>query len=154
MPVMEGIETVRAIRQKRPEARLVVLSSYESEEDVYRAIQAGAQGYILKTASGEQLVECIHAVYGGRSWIPTEVGSKLAKRVNDPNLTQREMDVLNAVVSGKSNKEIGAKLDISEATVKVHITHILEKLNVTGRTEAINVAVKRGLVRMDGHFGS
>jgi two-component system NarL family response regulator len=150
MPVMEGIETVLAIREKQPDARLVVLSSYETEEDVYRAIQAGAQGYLLKTATRDELVECIQSVCRGRTWIPTNVGSKLAKRVNDPNLTQREMDVLRAVVAGKSNKEIGVKLDISEATVKVHITHILEKLNVTGRTEAINVAVKRGLVRLEG----
>jgi two-component system, NarL family, response regulator len=154
MPVMEGIETISAIREKLANARLVVLSSYETEEDVFRAVEAGAQGYLMKSATKEELVECIRAVCGGRTWIPTDVGSKLAKRINDPNLTDREMDVLGAVAAGKSNKEIGAAFDISEATVKVHVTHILEKLKVTGRTEAINVAVKRGLVRMDQTAGS
>jgi two-component system, NarL family, response regulator len=154
MPMMEGIETVSAIREKQPNARLVVLSSYETEEDVYRAVQAGARGYLVKTATKEELVDCIHAVCEGGTWIPTDVGSKLAKRVSDPNLTERELDVLRAVAAGKSNKEIGVKFDISEATVKVHVTHILEKLKVTGRTEAINAAVKRGLVRIGESTGS
>jgi DNA-binding NarL/FixJ family response regulator len=149
MPAMDGIEAVTAICEKNPAAHLVILTSYQSEEDIYRALRAGAQGYLLKDAPVEELVECIREVSTGRTWIPSGVGAKLAKRVADQELTRREMEVMHAVAAGKSNKEIGVALDISEATVKVHVTHILEKLKVTGRTEAINIAAKRGLVRMD-----
>ena len=112
-------------------------------------MRAGAQGFILKDATPNELAECIRALAGGKTWIPARVGAMLAKRVTDPELTRREIEVLDLVVAGKSNKEIAAAFDISEATVKVHMTHILEKLRVTGRTEAINVAVKRGLVRLE-----
>jgi two-component system NarL family response regulator len=148
MPMVDGIDAIRAIRRRAPVARLVVLTSYETEEDIYRALRAGAQGYLLKSCPKEELLECIRAVSCGRSWIPPEVGAKLAKRVVTPDLTRREVDVLGALSIGKSNKEIGTLFDISEATVKVHMTHILEKLHVTSRTEAINVAAERGLVRL------
>ena len=148
MPMVDGIDAIHAIRRKAPGARLVVLTSYETEEDIYRALRAGAQGYLLKSCPKEELLECIRAVSCGRSWIPPEVGAKLAKRVVTPDLTRREVDVLGALSIGKSNKEIGTLFDISEATVKVHMTHILEKLRVTSRTEAINVAAERGLVRL------
>jgi two-component system NarL family response regulator len=103
----------------------------------------------LKNTSLNEIVECIRAVARGERWIPPAVAALLGKRVADRGLTARETEVLRAVTDGRSNKEIGVVLDISEATVKVHMTHILEKLNVTGRTEAINVAVRRGLVHMD-----
>ena len=148
MPMVDGIDAIHAIRRKAPGARLVVLTTYETEEDIYRALRAGAQGYLLKCCPKEELLECIRAVSCGRSWIPPEVGAKLAKRVVTPDLTRREVDVLGALSVGKSNKEIGTLFDISEATVKVHMTHILEKLHVTSRTEAINVAAERGLVRL------
>jgi two-component system NarL family response regulator len=148
MPVVDGIGAIRAIRREVPDARLVVLTSYETDEDIYRALQAGAQGYLFKCCAKEDFLECIRAVSCGRSWIPPDVGAKLAKRVVAPDLTRRETDVLGALSIGKSNKEIGAIFDISEATVKVHITHILEKLRVSSRTEAINVAAGRGLVRV------
>ena len=154
MPLMDGIETIVAICEKDPGAQIVVITSYNSEEDIYRALRAGARGYVLKDAGIEELIECIHAVHSGKTWIPPQVGSKLAKRVANRQLTPRETDVLQAVAVGKSNKEIGVAFNISEATVKVHMTHILEKLSVTGRTEAINVAVKRGLVRMEGATGA
>src|SRR3984893_3476010 len=149
MPVMDGIQAVAQICDKDPSARLVILTTFQSEEDIYRALRAGAQGYLIKDAPVEELVGCIHAVCEGRSWIPPSVGAKLAKRVTDRELTRREMETMQAIASGKSNKEIGCLLDISEDTVKVHVTHILEKLKVTGRTEAINVAVRRGLVEID-----
>jgi two-component system NarL family response regulator len=149
MPGMDGIDAVATICERDPTARLVVLTSFGTEEDIYRALRAGAQGYLMKTAAREELIECFRAVGCGKTWIPPEVGARLARRVNDPQLTNREMDVLRAVAAGKSNKEIGMTYDISEGTVKVHMTHILEKLKVTGRTEAINVAAKRGLVRID-----
>lgn len=149
MPTMDGVETVMSICECDPGARIGIITSYQNEEDIYRALRAGAMGFILKDATPEQIAGCIHAMAQGGTWIPPQVGAMLAKRVADRQLTPREIDVLRLVASGKSNKEIGVAYDISEATVKVHITHILEKLKVTGRTEAINVAVKRGLVRID-----
>jgi two-component system NarL family response regulator len=149
MPMLDGIDAVISICEKDRAARIAIVTSYQDEEDIYRALRAGAQGYILKDAPVDQLVECIHAVGAGKTWIPPYVGAKLAKRITDRELTRRESEVLHAVATGKSNKEIGSAFDISEATVKVHMTHILEKLKVTGRTEAINVAVRRGLVRLD-----
>ena len=149
MPMADGIDAIRTIRREVPGARLVVLTSYETEEDIYRALRAGAQGYLFKCCTKVELLECIRAVCCGRSWIPPDVGAKLAKRVVAPDLTRRETDVLGALSIGRSNKEIGTLFDISEATVKVHMTHILEKLHVSSRTEAINVAAGRGLVRLE-----
>lgn len=149
MPIMDGVEAITSICKKDPEARLIIVTIYQSEEDIYRALRAGAQGIILKDAPADEIVECIQAVGGGKTWIPPEVGAKLAKRVTVRELTPREMEVMHAVARGKSNKEIGIALDISEATVKVHVTHILEKLQASGRTEAVGLAVNRGLVRMD-----
>ena len=149
MSVVDGMSALVSICDKEPSARSVIVTSYELEEDIYRALRAGALGYILKDVTPEQLRECIHTVAEGRTWVPPQIGAKLARRVSDQELTRRETQVLNAVAAGKSNKEIGAAFNISEATIKVHMTHILEKLRVTGRTEAINVAVKRGLVHLD-----
>jgi DNA-binding NarL/FixJ family response regulator len=149
MPLMDGIEAVMSIHEHAPGARLVIVTTYQSEEDIYRALRAGAQGYVLKDAPVEDLIECIRTVGDGKTWIPPVVGAKLAKRVTDRPLTTREMEVIRALAKGKSNKEIGVALNISEGTVKVHVTHMLEKLKVTGRTEAIGAAVKRGLVTMD-----
>jgi two-component system NarL family response regulator len=149
MPMMDGIEAASAICAKDPAATVVIISTYQDEEDVYRVLQAGARGYLLKSAPISELVECISAVEKGRTWVPPVVGSMLARRVAAPGLTNREQQVLQAMAAGKSNKEIGVALDISEGTVKVHMTHILEKLKVSGRTEAIGAAIKRGLVRMD-----
>ena len=149
MPVMDGVEAIASICEKQPAARLIIVTIYHSEEDIYRALRAGAQGILLKDAPAEEIVQCIHAVAQGKTWIPPEVGAKLARRITVRELTPREKEVMHAVAKGKSNKEIGVALDISEATVKVHVTHILEKLQASGRTEAIGVAVNRGLVRMD-----
>jgi two-component system NarL family response regulator len=149
MPGVDGIEAISAIQREVPGARLIILTSYEANEDIYRALQAGALGYLFKSCTKYELLECIRAVSSGRSWIPPYVGAKLAKRVVAQNLTRRETDVLGALAIGRSNKEIGSLFDISEATVKVHMTHILEKLCVSSRTEAINVAARRGLVRLE-----
>lgn len=149
MPVMDGIEAVTAIRAKEPMAQLVIFTSCQREEEIYRAIRAGVQGYLFKNAPVEELVESIRAVAAGGKWIPPLVAAKLARRIADRELTVREKDVLRAITTGKSNKEIGTALNISEATVKVHVTHILEKLSAGGRTDAIRLAVQRGLVYMD-----
>ena len=149
LPIMDGVEVVMSICEKMPAARVVIFTSCKGEEDIYRAVKAGAFGYVLKDTPLNEVVECIRAVARGTRWIPPGVAAMLGKRVAARALTARELEVIRALTSGKSNKEIGTLLDISEATVKVHITHILEKLKVTGRTEAINVAMRRGLVHMD-----
>lgn len=149
LPLMDGVETVMSICARTPTARLIVFTICQGEEDIYRALRAGAYGYLFKSSSLNELLECIRTVAQGKRWIPPAVAARLGKRVADRGLTVRETEVLRAVTSGKSNKEIGAALVISEATVKVHMTHILEKLNVAGRTEAINVAMRRGLVHLD-----
>jgi two-component system NarL family response regulator len=150
MPIMDGVDVVLAIRKQEPAARLAIISSFQNEEEVYRAVQAGARGYVLKDSAAEELVKCIRAVSDGEMWIPSVVAAKLANRVATRKLTAREIEVLHSLASGKSNKEIGNQLNISEATVKVHVTHIFEKLKVTGRTQAIGVAVNRGLVDLHG----
>jgi two-component system NarL family response regulator len=149
MAGVDGITALISICEKEPSARIAVISSYQLEEDIYRVLRAGALGYILKDATAKQLAECIRGVAEGKTWVPPQIGARLARRVADRELTLRETQVLSAVAAGKSNKEIGTAFNISESTVKVHMTHILEKLKVTGRTEAINVAVKRGLVHLD-----
>jgi two-component system NarL family response regulator len=149
LPIMDGVEVVMSICEKMPAARVVIFTTCKGEEDIYRAVKAGAFGYLLKETPLNEVVECIRAVARGTRWIPPGVAAMLGKRVADRALTARELEVIRALTSGKSNKEIGTLLDISEATVKVHITHILEKLKVTGRTEAINVAMRRGLVHID-----
>jgi two-component system NarL family response regulator len=149
LPIIDGVEAVSAILGKMPEARLVMFTSCQTEEDVYRAVRAGAQGYVFKNAPGEELAQSINAVAAGQQWIPLVAAAHLARRVVYRELTPREQQVLLGITSGKSNKEIGVALDISEATVKVHVTHILEKLKASGRTEAIRLAVQRGLVYLD-----
>jgi two-component system, NarL family, response regulator len=149
LPIMDGVEVVMSICEKMPAARLVIFTTCKGEEDIYRAVKAGAYGYLLKDTPLNEVVECIRAVVQGKRWFPPAVAAMLGKRVAARGLTARELEVIRELTNGKCNKEIGCVLNISEATVKVHITHILEKLKVTGRTEAINVAVKRGLVHMD-----
>jgi DNA-binding NarL/FixJ family response regulator len=149
MPGMDGILAMKSIRERAPNARLIIFSSYNTQEDIYRALEAGAQGYVLKEAPVEDIVACIRAVASGGMWISNNVGAKLAKRVSDHHLTPREREVLHVLAAGKSNNEIGAMFNISEATVKVHVSHILEKLHVSSRAEAITAAAKRGLVRID-----
>jgi two-component system NarL family response regulator len=149
MPLLGGIEAVAAILREVPLARVVMFTTCQSMEDVYRAVRAGAQGYVFKNAPVEELIQSICAVAAGQQWIPSVVGVQLARRIVDRELTTREREVLLSITSGKSNKEIGVALNISEATVKVHVTHILEKLKASGRTDAIRVAVQRGLVNLE-----
>jgi two-component system, NarL family, response regulator len=149
MPLMDGIGALMWIFKTHPAARIVIITSYQNEEDVYRALRAGALGFILKDSTPDELASCIRSVARRETWIPPQVGAMLARRVANRELTRRETDVLGLVAEGKSNKEIGVAFDISEATVKVHITHLLDKLGVSGRAEAINVAVKKGLVNLD-----
>lgn len=152
MPVMDGMEAVARIHEKSPDARLVMISSWECEEDIYRALRAGAQGYLVKGSPIEELIQCLRTIGDGGAWIPPGIGAKLTRRLKESHLTVREGEVLNVLAIGRTNKEIGNTLHISEATVKVHVTHLLEKLKVSSRTEAISAAIRRGLVQVDVSF--
>jgi two-component system NarL family response regulator len=146
LPGMSGVAAITRIRSQFPQARIIVLTTYDGDEDIHRALDAGARGYLLKGMSGEELMDAIRTVHSGRSRIPAQVAERLAERMVRPALTDRELDVLREIVSGKSNKEIGQELNISEATVKTHINSILGKLGVTDRTQAVTAAIQRGIV--------
>ena len=149
MPEMEGVEAVRRIREIDPHARVVVLTTYDADEDIARALQAGAKAYILKDIAADALVACIRDVLAGKTYLAPSAAAKLAERVTQVQLTPRELAALRLLANGDSNKEIAAALDISERTVKSHLGHLFEKLQVTSRTEAVRVATRRGLVRFD-----
>jgi two-component system NarL family response regulator len=146
LPVMSGTEVITAIRARDPEARIVVLTSYDADEDVYRAVQAGAQGYLLKGTFAEGILEAIRTVRAGRRLIAPEVAARLAARVSNPSLTAREVAVLELVATGMSNKEIAAALFVSEATIKFHLKNIYVKLGASDRTEAALIATQRGII--------
>ena len=148
MPNLGGVEAVAQIRRKYPVARIIVLTTFDGDEDIYRALQAGAKGYLLKGMFGEELIEAIRAVHAGKTRIPSPIAERLADRMGGPALTSRELEVLKQIVAGRSNKEIGAELSISEATVKTHINSILGKLGVTDRTQAATTALQRGIVHL------
>lgn len=149
LPVMGGVDAIKAIRQKAPQARIIVLTTFDGDEDIYRALQAGARGYLLKGMDADDLIAAIHAVHAGKTYIPSEIAERLAERFAGSELTERETDVLRLIVSGNSNKEIGAKLFISEATVKTHVNNLLSKLGVSDRTQAATTALQRGIVHFD-----
>ena len=148
LPVMTGVEAITQIRREFPQARVIVLTTFDGDEDIYRALQAGAKGYLLKDMFGDELMDAIRAVHAGKSRIPPAVAQRLADRMGGQELTARELEVLKQIVSGKSNKEIGSHLSISEATVKTHINSLLSKMNVTDRTQAATTAIQRGLVHL------
>jgi DNA-binding NarL/FixJ family response regulator len=153
MPEMNGMETIQAILEKAPNAKIIVLSTYDGDEDVYRALQAGAKAYLLKDSPRAQLLESIRGVYSGQLSIPSAIGAKLAASMRTPKLTKRERDITRLLVDGKSNKEIGATLGVTEGTVKVHTGHIFKKLGAAGRTEAIRIALERGIVHLNSYYG-
>jgi DNA-binding NarL/FixJ family response regulator len=148
MPGMTGIELLKAIRVLPFPPRALVLTSYESDEEIYRAIEAGAHGYLLKSTPQAEIVAAIHAVHSGRHHIPPRIASRLAERMVRTALTQRELEILEMVVRGLTNKQIGNALRISENTARNHINSIIRKLDVSGRTEAATAAIQQGLVRM------
>lgn len=148
MPVLSGVEAIAAIRREFPTARMIVLTTYDGDEDIYRSLQAGAQGYLLKDVFFEELEGAIRKVHAGSRRIPAAVAERLAERMSGSELTSRELEVLQQIVAGKSNKEIGTHLNISEATVKSHINNILSKLGVTDRTQAATTALQRGIVHL------
>jgi two-component system NarL family response regulator len=149
MPVLSGVEATKAIRQQAPTARIIVLTTFDGDEDIYRALQAGAQSYLLKGVSFEELTDVIRTVFAGQRRLPAVVAERLAERMAAEALTNREVQVLELIVRGKSNKEIGAALSISEATVKSHINSLLSKMGVADRTQAATTALQRGIVHLD-----
>jgi two-component system NarL family response regulator len=149
MPVMEGVEAVRQIRARDPQAKVIVLTTYDTDDEISRALKAGAKAYVLKDISADRLIECIRDVLAGKSYLAPAAAAKLAEGVTRVQLTPREMATLRLMADGKANKEIASELTISERTVKTHLGHLFEKLGVTSRTEAIKVATKRGLVRLE-----
>ncbi len=148
MPRLGGVEAIRQLRQVCPEARVVVLTTYDGDEDIFRALQAGAKGYLLKGMPFDELLKTIYAVHGGKSRITSPIAEKLAERVSGQELTARELAVLHRIVAGRANKEIAMDLLISEATVKTHVNSVLSKLGVVDRTQAATAALQRGFVHL------
>jgi two-component system NarL family response regulator len=146
MPGMAGADVIAAIRRAAPNANIIVVTTYDADEDVFRAVQAGARGYLLKETFGEGVLEAIRSVHAGRRLIDPEVAARLVERMNGPVLTAREREVLEHVARGMSNKEIGTALGMGEETVKAHLKHVFAKLGVKDRTEAALIALQRGLI--------
>jgi two-component system, NarL family, response regulator len=148
MPEVEGVAAIGAIRATAKSARIIVLTTYDSDEDIYRGLQAGARGYLLKETEPDELLNAIRTVHRGQQYIPPDVGAKLAQRLSNPELSERELAVLRSMAQGMSNAEIATALSIGEGTVKSHVNRILNKLDVSDRTQAVIVAVKRGIVNL------
>lgn len=149
LPGMSGVETTKQIRGEFPEARIVVLSAYEGDEDIHRAVEAGVSGYLPKTIRRKELLQAIRTVHGGDTYFPATITIKLAERQNRPTLNEKEMSVLTCIAHGRSNKEIAADLGMAEVTVKFHVGHILKKLNAADRTQAATVAFQRGILHLE-----
>jgi DNA-binding NarL/FixJ family response regulator len=143
-----GVEAIAAVRSGHPHARFIVVTTYEGDADIHRALEAGAQGYVIKGMPYQTLVEALQKVHAGRRFVPLPVERALASRLPDSDLSSREMEVLHLLMSGKKNKEIANMLGITEATVKSHVSAILMRLNVNDRTEAVVTALRRGLVHL------
>jgi two-component system NarL family response regulator len=148
MPQMEGVEAITAICAEFKQARIIVLTTYDGDEDIYRGLHAGAQGYLFKDAKADELLNAIRIVHGGQKYVPQAVGAKLLQRMSNPELSERELEVLRLMAQGMSNAAIAATLNIGESTVKSHVNRLLSKLGVNDRTQAVIVAVKRGLVSL------
>jgi two-component system NarL family response regulator len=149
MPEMDGVTAIATIRDEFPTARIIVLTTYDRDEDIFRALHAGAKGYLLKDAPREELLAAVRAVKAGRTHISPEIGAKFIERSSNPAVTAREVDVLRLIVAGKSNQEIASALFISESTVKTHVNHVLNKLDASDRAQAISIALKRGIVQLE-----
>lgn len=148
MQPVGGVEAIQRIRAEHPNARFVVLTTYDGDEDIFRALQAGAKGYLLKGMTLEELLETVRVVHSGKSRIPSAIAEKLADRVSGQELTPRELEVLERIVAGRSNRDAASDLGISETTVKTHVNSLLSKLGVADRTHAATLAIQRGIVHL------
>ena len=149
MPVMDGLSATRAILDEFPDAKVIVLTTYDGDEDIHRALDAGAMGYLVKDMVLADVLNVIRAVHGGRRGIPHTVAAKLAEHTPRIPLTPRETEVLSLVANGLSNAEVAARIGRTEGTVKVHLKNILQKLEATDRTEAVTIALRRGFIRLE-----
>jgi DNA-binding NarL/FixJ family response regulator len=148
LPDMSGYDVIRAIRDKSPNARIIVLSSHEGDVDIRRALEAGAQGYVAKGIVRDELLDIIRGVHAGKRRLPAAVAQKLAEHIADEPISPRELEVLSLMAAGKRNKEIAGDLSIAEDTVKMHVRNILSKLQVSDRTEAVTIALRRGIIQL------
>jgi DNA-binding NarL/FixJ family response regulator len=148
MPLMGGVESILAIRGEFPDARIIALTTWDGDADIHRALEAGARGYLLKDVASEDVANAIRHVHAGGRSIPTDVANRLAAFTPRIELTDRELEVLTYMAKGLTNKEIGALLGRTEGTIKVHVLHILQKLQATDRTEAVTLALQRGIIHL------
>ena len=148
LPDMSGFDLIRKIKDKSPNARIIVLSSHEGDVDIQRALEAGAQGYVAKGIVRGELLETIRSVHAGKRRLPAAVAQKLAEHMADEPISARELEVLSLMAAGKRNKEIAGELSIAEDTVKMHVRNILSKLQVNDRTEAVTIALRRGIIHL------
>jgi DNA-binding NarL/FixJ family response regulator len=148
MPIKDGIEATLEIRHYDASARVLMLTTFDGDTDIHKALQAGARGYVLKSATGQELIPAIQAVASGQRWIPREIAKRLASRKVFEELTPREEQVLRLLVKGSANKQIGEMLNISEHTVKDHLKSVFGKLQVVDRTEAVTAAIQRGIIHL------
>jgi DNA-binding NarL/FixJ family response regulator len=148
LPDMNGIDTMIAIRNEFPEARIIILTTFEGDVEIHRALEAGARGYLLKSMPPRDLLDGIRQVNAGKKRIPPEIVAHLAEHLSDEGLTAREVEVLREVAGGNRNRDIAERLFISEETVKVHVKHVMEKLGASDRTEAVAIALRRGIIQL------
>lgn len=148
LPKLGGVDAITRIRAESPSARFIVLTTFDGDQDIYRALQAGAKAYLLKGMTIDELISTIRTVHSGKTSIPAAIAEKLAERISSQELTGRELEVLERIVAGRANKEIASDLNISEATVKSHVNSLLSKLGVADRTHAATVAIQRGIVHL------
>jgi DNA-binding NarL/FixJ family response regulator len=148
LPDMNGIDAMIAIRTEFPEARIIILTTFEGDVEIQRALEAGARGYLLKSMPPKELLDGIRQVHGGKKRIPAEIVAHLAEHLSDEGLTAREVEVLREVAGGNRNRDIAERLFISEETVKVHVKHVMEKLGASDRTEAVAIAIRRGIIQL------
>lgn len=149
MPEGDGIETIRELMKANPQVKVLVLTTYDNEEDIFKALEAGARGYILKDTTREEIIEAVRQIHQGQRFLPPAIAARLADRMIRPSLTPRELDVLRLVTRGRSNKEIAAAMFVSEETVKSHMKGLFQKLGVHDRAEAVATALQRGLLRIE-----
>jgi DNA-binding NarL/FixJ family response regulator len=148
LPDLSGLDVAIAIRSEFPDARIIVLTTFEGDIDVQRALKAGARGYLLKSMPPQQMLDAIRRVHAGKKYLPPEIAAELAEHLGDGALSERELEVLQQVAAGRRNREIGANLFIAEETVKVHMKHMLDKLNAKDRTQLVAIAVRRGMIHL------
>ncbi|OLB25709.1 MAG: DNA-binding response regulator [Acidobacteria bacterium] len=148
LPDKSGIDAMIAVRTEFPDARVVILTTFEGDMEIQRALEAGARGYVLKSTPPKELVELIRQVHAGKKRIPSQVAAQLAEHISDEALTDREIEVLGQIAGGNRNRDIAEKLFITEETVKVHIKHIMEKLGASDRTQAVAIGLRRGIIHL------